>query len=173
MEMGKPLQDHPHMGCLHPTPTCPLNLFQIHESIFTALQENKHPDLLRSDKFPCPVCSGLVRFGPNTNMISPVKTYLLQVLHQDDPLLLGLGHQDAAAAWDGPAEQAPAPGVILLVVAVGIVHPWVDLQQGCPLLLTHQLYQLWEGSVEPEGLSVEDEQAKYDASPPTNIQNQI
>ena len=99
-------------------------------------------------------------------MISPVKTYLFQVLHQDDPLLLGLGHHDTAAACDGPAKQAPAPGTILLVVAVGIVHPGVDLQQGGPLLLTHQPYQLREGSVEPEGLTVENEQAKYDASPP-------
>ena len=39
MEMGKPLQDHPHMGCLHPTPTCPLNLCQINVGIFTALEE--------------------------------------------------------------------------------------------------------------------------------------
>ena len=102
-------------------------------------------------------------------MINPDKTYLLQVLHQDDPLLLGLGHQDAAAAGDGPAEEAPAPGPLLLVVAIGIVHPGVDLQQGSPLLLTHQPHQLREGSVEPEGLAVENEQAKYDASPPKNI----
>ena len=42
--MSKPLQDHPHMSCLHPTPTCPLNFFQINVGIFTALEEIISPE---------------------------------------------------------------------------------------------------------------------------------
>ena len=80
----------------------------------------------------------LLSVGFSWVQLSPVKPYLLQILHHDDPLLLGLGHQDAAAAANGPAEEAPAPGSLSLVVAIGIVYPGVDLHQGCPLFLTDQ-----------------------------------
>ena len=136
MEMCKPLQDHPHMSCLHPTPTCPLNFFQINVGIFTALEEIISPDSVRPGKFK--LLEGFSQVKSSRVQLSPVKPYLLQILHHDDPLLLGLGHQDAAAAANSPAEEAPAPGSLFLVVAIGIVYPGVDLHQGCPLFLTDQ-----------------------------------
>ena len=62
--MGKPLQDHPHMSCLYPTPTCPLNLFQINVGIFTALEEIISPDLVQPGKFGLSVWFSAVQSNP-------------------------------------------------------------------------------------------------------------
>ena len=70
MEMGKPLQYHPHMSCLHPTPTCLLNLFQINVGIFIALEEIISPDLIHPGKFGLSVWFSVVQSNPTSSRFS-------------------------------------------------------------------------------------------------------
>ena len=62
--MGKPLQDHSHMSCFHPTPTCPLYLFKINVGIFTTLEEMISPDLVWPGEFGLLVKFSRIQLSP-------------------------------------------------------------------------------------------------------------